>query len=93
MKGLLFSSITPSFIYMTGYKEVTEVCTTPFIYLDGSMYEVLTRSLVAIKIMSHDRVEYPPNGFYYDLSGCFRLRVFRFRFVAIGKGKNKKVSV
>ena len=45
MKGLLFSSITPSFIYMTGYKEVTEVCTTPFIYLDGSMYEVLIRSL------------------------------------------------
>ena len=31
---------------MTGYKEVTEVCTTPFIYLDGSMYEVLIRSLV-----------------------------------------------
>ena len=30
---------------MTGYKEVTEVCTTPFIYLDGSMYEVLIRSL------------------------------------------------
>ena len=46
MKGLLFSSITPSFIYMTGYKEVTEVCTTPFIYLDGSMYEVLIRSLL-----------------------------------------------
>ena len=47
MKGLLFSSITPSFIYMTGYKEVTEVCTTPFIYLDGSMYEVLIRSLIS----------------------------------------------
>ena len=35
---------------MTGYKDVTEVCTTPFIYLDGSMYEVLIRSLVAKRI-------------------------------------------
>ena len=57
MKGLLFSSITPSFIYMTGYKEVTEVCTTPFIYLDGSMYEVLIRSLIGGINIEIDTIE------------------------------------